>query len=135
MTRFFRRSGTTSSERMPGTTLTYRWSCSTSSTRIDSPDGDGRADQTLADLDAQRPPHLLRIADGVRQPEVFTFFVEQINGEGLERRQARDELRDLLEQLVQVEDGRDLAAKLEESQQETRRFPELWLGRRPVRRS
>ena len=98
-------------------------------------DGDGCADQTLAHFDPQRPPHLLRVADGVRQPQVFALLIEQINGEGLEGRQARDELRDLLEQLLQVEDGRDFPTELEQSQQQARRFPELGLGGRPMRRS
>ena len=61
---------------------------------------------------------LLRIADGVGDAQLAAPLVEQIDREHRERRQPRDELRDLLEQLVEVEDGRDFAAQLEERRQQ-----------------
>ena len=76
--------------------------------------GDDRADDALADRQPERPLDVLRIADGVRDAQVLALLVEQPDGKGLERRQARDQLRNLLEQLVEVQDRGDLAAELEQ---------------------
>ena len=76
--------------------------------------GHDRADDALADGQPERPLDVLRIADGVRDAQVLSFLVEQPDGKGLERGQARDQLGDLLEQLVEVQDRGDLAAELEQ---------------------
>ena len=78
------------------------------------------------DLHAERAAHVLRVADRVGDAQVAAPLVEQVDRERVERRQPRDELRDLLEQLVEVEDGRDFPTELEERQQQGGRF----LGRR-----
>ena len=78
------------------------------------PFGDRGADQPLADLHAQRPHDVVGVADGVGDRQLLAARVEQVDGERLELGDARDQLRDLLQQLVEVEDGRDLATQLEE---------------------
>jgi hypothetical protein len=49
-----------------------------------------------------------------RQSAVPDAFVEQIDGKRAELGQTCDELRDLDQQLFEIEDRRDLAAQLEE---------------------
>ena len=80
--------------------------------------GDRGADQALPDLDPQRAGHLLRIADRVRDRQLLALRIEQVHGERLKLRQPRDELRDLLQQLVEIEHRRDLASQLEQRDHE-----------------
>ena len=80
--------------------------------------GHGSADDALADAQSKSPHHLLRIADRVGNPQVALSLVHQIDGEDRKRRHPRDQLWDLLEQLVQVKDGCDFAAKIEEGGQQ-----------------
>ena len=114
MTRFFRRSGTTSCDRTPGDR------CPRSAVRLHVVDEQRPPSATAVPtmpwptLRRKRCLHFVRVADGVGDAQLLQLLVEQIDGERLERRQPRDELRDLLEQLVEVEDGRDLAAQLEQ---------------------
>jgi hypothetical protein len=78
------------------------------------PFGDGGADQPLPDLHPQRPHDIVRIADRVGDRELFGARVEEIDGERLELGDARDQLRDLLQQLVEIEHRRDLSPQLEQ---------------------
>ena len=59
--------------------------------------GDGRADEALTDLEAQRSDDLLRIPDCVCDRQLVALRIEQVDGECVELREARDELRDLLQ--------------------------------------
>ena len=75
--------------------------------------GDRGADQT----DPRTQPDRLfrfRVPDGVRQPQLPPPFVEQVHRERLERDQPADQLRDLTQQLVEIENRRNLAAEVEE---------------------
>ena len=81
------------------------------------PFGDRGADQALADLHPQRACDFVRIADRVRDRQLVALGIEQVDRERLELREPRDELRDLVQQLVEIEDGRDLASELEERRQ------------------
>ena len=56
-------------------------------------------------------PRRRRIADRVGNRELAALLIEQIDGEGVELREPGDELRNLVEQLVEIEDRRDLAAE------------------------
>ena len=62
--------------------------------------GDGRADDALSDAQAEALLDVLGIADGVGDVQVLVLLVQQPDRERLERREPRDELRHLLEQLV-----------------------------------
>ena len=81
------------------------------------PFGDRGADQALPHLHPQRARDVVGIADRVRDRQLLAPRIEQVHGERLELRQAGDELRDLVQQLVQVEDRRDLAAKRKQRRQ------------------
>ena len=74
------------------------------------------------DLHAEGVPGRLGVADRVGNPEVAAAFVEQVDGERVERRQPGDELRDLLEELVEIENGRHLTAELEQRQEQRGRL-------------
>jgi len=74
----------------------------------------GRPHHALAHLETHRIRCALRVADRVRNPQFLTAFVEQIDGKRAELGQTCDELRDLDQQLFEIEDRRDLAAQLEE---------------------
>jgi hypothetical protein len=50
--------------------------------------GDGRADHALADLETEVLDDVFGIADGVRDVEVAAAFVEQVDGEDREGREA-----------------------------------------------
>ena len=113
-TRFLWRSGTTSCEFTPGTSPRYRGSWWTSLTRIGLLLGDRRADDALADLQAEVQHHVERIAFGVRDPQLLPSLVEHVDREHRERRQPRDEPRNASQQLVDVEHGRHFAAELEQ---------------------
>ena len=62
----------------------------------------------------------LRLRDSRRntQTQLAPALVEQVDGERVEGDEAPDQLRDLLQQLVEVENGGDLAAKIEEGRDE-----------------
>ncbi len=78
----------------------------------------GGAHQALADLDAQRARDVIGIADGVRDRQPFAPRIEEVDRKRLEFRDPRDEERDLVEQLVEIEHGCDLATELEERDHE-----------------
>ena len=78
---------------------------------------DGRADQALPHFHAQRARRLGRIADRVRDGELVALGIEQIDGERLKMRDPRDELGDLRQQLLEVEDRRDLASERKQRRQ------------------
>ena len=80
--------------------------------------GDGGADQPVAHLHPELPDDIVRVADGVGDRQLLASRIEQVHGERLELRDARDEQRDLLEQLVEIEDGRDLPSELEQGDDE-----------------
>ena len=75
-------------------------------------------------------PGLVRIADGVANAQVVALFVEQVHGERVELNQPADELGNLLQQLVDVDDGRDLPAQIEQRQQDVSLAAGLRGGRR-----
>ena len=72
----------------------------------------------MADLDPQRPDDVVRVADRVGDRQLLAARIEQVDGERLELREPRDELRDLVQQLVEIEDRRDLASELEQRDDE-----------------
>ena len=117
MTRPLRRSGTTSSDCDPGTVSMYCGSAWTSFTSSGWPEATAAPTEALTHLDAQRSGHVFRIADGARDQELVAGRVEQIHGKRVEFRQPGDELRNLLEQLLEVEHRRHFAAEREESGQ------------------
>ena len=82
--------------------------------------GDGRADDALPDLQPEVLDDFFRIADGVGDAQIAAALVEQIDREDRERREPRDELRNLLQQLVEIEDGGDLASEVEQRGQQLR---------------
>ena len=98
--------------------------------------GDGGADDALADAQPEGLLHVLRVADGVGDAQIVRFSSSSQTAERLERRQARDELRDLLEQLVEVEDRGDLAAQLEQRDEQFCGFADRRSGgRRRIRKA
>jgi len=76
------------------------------------------ADDSLADLEAEPLERLGRVADGVRDGEVAALLVDEVDRERLVVGQPADELWDALEQLVEVEDGGDLPAEVEQRREE-----------------
>ena len=60
----------------------------------------------------------VRIADGVADAQLAALLVEQVDGERVELDEAADELRNALQQLVEVDDRRDLAAQIEQGEQD-----------------
>src|SRR6185503_17599785 len=85
------------------------------------PLGDGGANQPVPHLEAQPPDDVVRVADGVGDRQLLAARIEQVDGKGLELGDAGDELRDLVEQLVEVEDGGNLSPQLEERHHELAR--------------
>jgi hypothetical protein len=75
---------------------------------------DRRADQALPDSQAQRALGTVRIADRVGHRELVALRIEQVYGKGLKSRQPREQLRNLLQQLVEVEHRRHFSTQLEE---------------------
>src|SRR5690349_20506227 len=57
------------------------------------------------------------IPDGVRNVYVLPFFIEQVDREGIELNEPSDELGNPLQQLIQIDHSRDLAAQVEQRQQ------------------
>ena len=80
--------------------------------------GDRGADQPLPDLHPQRAGELVRIADRVGDRQLVALGIQQVDGKGVKRGQARDELRDLVQQLVEIEHRCDLASQLEQRRHE-----------------
>jgi hypothetical protein len=74
---------------------------------------DRRADETLSELEAKGCV-TFGIADHVGRAQLAAALVEQIDGERLERDQPRDEPRDLLEEVVEVEYAGNLTTEVEE---------------------
>ena len=72
-----------------------------------------RPQQPLAETHAHGRP-VYGIPDRIRGSQLGTLLVEEINRKRLEVDEAADQLRNLLEQVVEVENRRDLAAKVEE---------------------
>ncbi len=76
------------------------------------------ADEPFTDSQGELAGGVLWISDGIRDPQLAAPFVEQVDGKHAEGGDPRDELRDLLEQLVDFEDGRDLSPKIEKRGQQ-----------------
>ena len=72
-----------------------------------------RTDHALTEAETDRPCNLLGIANRVRDAELLPFVLEEVDRKRREAGQARDELRNLGEQLIEVEDGRYLTSELE----------------------
>ena len=64
------------------------------------------AHQAMPDLHPKRPGDVLRIADRVRDGQLVALRIQQIDGKRLKLREPRDQLRNLVEQFVEVEDRR-----------------------------
>ena len=79
--------------------------------RVDHPADD-------AFRETQREAGRVGIAHGVADAQLAALLVEQIHGERVERNQPADQLRNALQQLVEVDDRGDLAAQVEQSQQD-----------------
>ena len=91
------------------------------------------AHDALADRQPERPLDIVGVADGVGDAQILALLVEQPHGKGLEGRQARDELGNLLEQLVEVENRGDLATQLEQGDEQLggiARLGGIWSSRR-----
>ena len=78
-----------------------------------------RADDSLADAQAaDARQRVVGIADGVRDPQLLPLLVEQVHRERAEPGQPGDELRNLRQQLFEVEHRRDFAPELEQRRQQ-----------------
>ena len=78
---------------------------------------DRRADEAGAELQSHRLARI-RIADRIRRAQFAAALVEQVDGERFERDQPADEARDLVQQVIQVENTRDLPSEVEQSREE-----------------
>ncbi len=85
--------------------------------------GDCGADEPGAELQAERLVNL-RVADRVGGAQFPSALVEEVDGKRLEGDEPADEPRNLLQQLVQVENARHLAPEVEQ------RREKIVLGRR-----
>ncbi len=74
---------------------------------------DRRADEALAQLQADLI-RVRRVADRVRHFQLTAALVEQVHRKRVERNQSADQARNLRQQIVEIEDGRDLAAQVEQ---------------------
>ena len=83
-------------------------------TRIGRPSSTAVSDDALAQSKALRGERAVGIADGVRDPELFPRFVQQIHRKCVEAGEPRNELRDLGEQLLEVEHRHDFAPEIEQ---------------------
>ena len=72
----------------------------------------GGADRPLAELQPHGLGRFLGIALGIGDVQLLGGLVEQVDREDAERRQPPDQLRDLRQQLLEVEDAADLAAEI-----------------------
>ena len=57
---------------------------------------------------------ILRIADRVGDRELFAFVVEQVRRKRVELGEPRDQLRNLVQQLVEIEHRRDFTSEFEQ---------------------
>ena len=97
---------------------------------------DGGANDPLPQSQPEMTLHVLGIADCIGDSQLVALLVEQPHGKGLERRQSRNQLRDLLEKLVEIEDRRDFASQLEQGDEKFSGLAHRWSGgRRSIRRS
>ena len=78
--------------------------------------GDGGADQPLALLEPRRFG-ALGIADRVGDAQVVPPLVEQVDGKGVELDQARDELGDLRDEILEIENRGDLPPQIDEGRE------------------
>jgi hypothetical protein len=76
--------------------------------------GDGRTDEAVSVLDPQRARHVFRVPNRVGNRQLPGLAVDQVDRERLEFRDPSDDVRDLLEQRIEIEHGRHFAAKREE---------------------
>jgi hypothetical protein len=73
-----------------------------------------------AELSARR---VLRISNRVAELEHLTLFADEIDRKGVERNQPSDQFRDARQQLVELDDRRDLPAEIEQRQQDVALVP------------
>ena len=81
------------------------------------PFGSRGADESMADRDPERSGDWFRIADRVRDRQLAALLVEQVQAERGEMREPGDELRDLRQQLFEIEHGGDFTPEREERRQ------------------
>jgi hypothetical protein len=74
---------------------------------------DGGPDERFTGLQPQRVGNRVGVADRVRNPQLAALLGEEVHGERVELDETRDELWDLVQQFVEIEDRRHLAAKVE----------------------
>jgi hypothetical protein len=79
--------------------------------------GDGGAHQAVPDLQTQVAGRVFGIAHRVGDAQLVALRVEQVHREGLELGEPRDQLRNLLQQLVEVEHRGDLPPEREQRRQ------------------
>ena len=87
-------------------------------TRIGRPFLDRGADDALAHAAGAVSARVLGIADRVGDAQLLPLLVEQVDRKRAEARQPRDELRNLGQQLLEVEHRRHLAPELEQGRQQ-----------------
>ena len=76
--------------------------------------GHGGADQSLTDLEPEVRRGLWRIADRVRDLQLASLLIEHVDGERLKGDEARDELGNARQQLVERQDRGHLTAEIEQ---------------------
>ena len=80
--------------------------------------GDGRADRALPDLQREMLDDLFRVADRIGDAQLFPLLVQQVDGEDREVGEPRNQVRDLLEKIVEIEDRADLTGQLGENREQ-----------------
>jgi hypothetical protein len=75
---------------------------------------DGGAHQPLPHLEPQLARHVLGIADRIGDLQFLGAGVEEVHGKRVESDQSRNELRNLVQQLLDVEHRRDFPPEIEQ---------------------
>ena len=75
--------------------------------------GNRGADQTVSDFQFE-PAGIFRIANRVGQRELFAFVVEQVRRKRVELGEPCDQLRNFLQQFVEIEHRRDFTSEFEQ---------------------
>ena len=78
---------------------------------------DRRTDQAGAELQPHRLARI-RIADRICRAQFAAALVEQIDGERFERDQPADQARDLVQQIIEIENTGDLPSEVEQRREE-----------------
>ena len=79
--------------------------------------GDGGADEAFTDFHAKRARDFRGVADRVRDGQLAALRIEEVNSKRLELGDPGDELGNFLQELFEIEHGRDFAAQRKERRQ------------------